>query len=382
MRRLIRFMQKKSGIETECGTGPYVPRSLLLQWHITERCNLRCLHCYQEDYSSREMHWDQWVQVLDQFNALLARWRNGTGKTGMRGHITVTGGEPFVHPDFMRLLEQFSEEKHRYSFAILTNGSMIDRPVARALSRLRPRFVQVSMEGGPETHDRLRGAGNFETTCDAIRHLVAANIPTLVSFTAHRENYREFPEVVEIACKLKVDKVWSDRFLPNGAGMDHMAGEALTPEETREYFNSMAGVREATRRRWFCRTEVAMDRALQFLEGDGRPYFCKAGDSLITLMPNGDVYPCRRMPIHVGNLLEQPLEMIYNSHPLLKQLRDPQQVSEGCGGCFYTGLCKGGLKCLSYAVHGDPFVRDPGCWHGDTENENATTQPAREEIHP
>ncbi len=372
-------MQKNSGIETRCGTGPYIPRSLLLQWHITERCNLRCRHCYQEDYSGREMTWDQWLQVLDQFKSLLDRWRHETGQPTFRGHITVTGGEPFVHPDFMKLLQKFAGEKDHYSFAILTNGSLIDPAVARQLARLKPRFVQVSLEGGRETHDRLRGPGNFDTTRSAIRHLVGRGIPTLVSFTAHRGNYREFADVVDIACKLKVDKVWSDRFLPNGAGMDHMGGEALTAEETQEYFNTMAQVRASTRKRWFCRTEVSMDRALQFLEGDGRPYFCKAGDSLITLMPNGDVYPCRRMPIHVGNLREQTLEAIYYANPLLKQLRDPEQVSEGCGGCFYTGLCKGGLKCLSYAVHGDPFVRDPGCWHEGPANENETvrSEPAR-----
>ncbi len=369
MRRLIQYMTRQSNIETECGTGPYIPHSLLLQWHITERCNLRCLHCYQEEYSGAELQWGQWMNVIEQFKSLLTRWRLQTGQPKFRGHITVTGGEPFVHADFMKLLQHFSEDRAWYSFAILSNGSLIDDTVARKLEPLRPAFVQVSMEGKQETHDRLRGDGNFEKTQNAIRHLVSRNIPTLVSFTAHRENYKEFGDVVAIAQKLGVKKVWSDRFLPNGAGMDHMAGEALTPEETQEYFQSMADIRNKTKRRWFGkRTEVAMDRALQFLEGDGRPYFCKAGDSLITLMPNGDVYPCRRMPVHVGNLTEQTLETIYYENHLLKKLRDPEQVSEGCEGCFYSGMCKGGLKCMSFAVHGDPFVRDPGCYN-DLEEE-------------
>ncbi len=365
-------MSRQSKIETQCGTGPYIPSNLLLQWHITERCNLRCLHCYQDAYSSDELKWDQWMNVLDQFQTLLYRWRRETSQARLRGHITVTGGEPFVHPDFLKLLSRFAEDRYKYSFGILSNGSMIDQNVARELKKLKPAFVQVSMEGKPETHDRLRGDGNFEKTVAAIRHLVAYKIPTLVSFTAHRENYKEFGEVVAISEKLGVDKVWSDRFLPNGAGMDHMAGEALTPEETQEYFQSMAEIRTSTRRRWFGKqTQVVMDRALQFLEGDGRPYFCKAGDSLITLMPNGDIYPCRRMPVHVGNMMEQSLESIYYGNELLQQLRDPERVSEGCEGCFYSGMCKGGLKCMSYAVHGDPFVRDPGCYNEQEDPDQA-----------
>jgi radical SAM protein with 4Fe4S-binding SPASM domain len=104
-----------------------------------------------------------------------------------------------------------------------------------------------------------------------------------------------------------------------------------------------------------------MHRALQFLEG-GHPYQCTAGDRLITVQPNGDLYPCRRMPIRTGNLLETPLVDLYQKSPLFRALRDRDRTSKGCQGCLFSGLCRGGLKCLSYAVTGDPFVADPGCW--------------------
>ena len=105
-----------------------------------------------------------------------------------------------------------------------------------------------------------------------------------------------------------------------------------------------------------------MHRALQFLVGGGRPYRCTAGDSLITVQPNGDVVPCRRMPLRVGNLLETPLAELYERSPLLRALRDPDRASRGCERCAFARLCGGGLRCLSAAVHGDPFVADPGCW--------------------
>ncbi len=79
-------------------------------------------------------------------------------------------------------------------------------------------------------------------------------------------------------------------------------------------------------------------------------------------MPDGDVYPCRRMPIKVGNIKENSLEEIYHQSDLCRQLRDKERVNEGCEGCFYAELCRGGLKCLSWAINGDPFLKDPGCW--------------------
>jgi radical SAM protein with 4Fe4S-binding SPASM domain len=123
----------------------------------------------------------------------------------------------------------------------------------------------------------------------------------------------------------------------------------------------MRKARRDAKRALLGRTEVAMHRALQFLEC-GHPYHCTAGDTLITVQPNEDLYPCRRMPIRVGNLLETPLVDLYRKSPLFRDLRNREKVSKGCQGCCFSGLCRGGLKCLSYAVTGDPFRADPGCW--------------------
>jgi radical SAM protein with 4Fe4S-binding SPASM domain len=141
-----------------------------------------------------------------------------------------------------------------------------------------------------------------------------------------------------------------------------MSEQVLTPAETREFFEIMRKAR--SRARWsFGRTEIAMHRALQFLVAGGKPYHCTAGDTLITVQPNGDLYPSRRMPIRVGNLMETPLVELYYESDLFRALRDRDCISDGCQGCSYSKLCRGGLKCLSYAVAGDPLKADPGCWH-------------------
>jgi radical SAM protein with 4Fe4S-binding SPASM domain len=338
------------------------PRKLIFQWHITERCNLRCAHCYQESYGGAELNFEQWLGVLRQLEDLLDDWAEKSG-TSHRAHINVTGGEPFVHPDFVRLLEVFHAKRDRLSFAILSNGYFIDAPMARRLAELSPGFVQVSMEGTRATHDRIRGPGTFERTVEAIRHLTRARVPVLISFTAHRANFREFPAVARLACDLRVKRVWSDRLIPSGAGSGPET-QSLTPEEVREYVELMRVARAEASRRWFGRTEVAQHRALQFLTGHSQPYHCTAGDSLLTLRPNGDLLPCRRLPIRVGNILETPLRELYRENPILRSLRDPHEKIKGCEPCSFKHTCRGGLRCLAFAVNGDPFTKDPGCWLG------------------
>jgi len=332
-----------------------------MQWHLTERCNLRCAHCYQSSYQADELPLPDLLRILHQYTELLARWSRQVKSGPVRGHITVTGGEPFVRRDFLDLLGVFREQRQHYSFAILTNGSFMDASMARRLRKLAPAFVQVSIEGSRQTHDNIRGEGNFDRTVAAIKHLVRARIRTMISFTTNRQNFREFPEVARLGQRLRVSRVWADRLIPCGSGAA-MREQMLTPGETREFFQLMHQARSDAQQRWFRRTEVAMHRALQFLVAGGTPYHCTAGDSLITVGPNGDLYPCRRMPIRVGNLMETSLAELYYESDLFRALRDRSRISEGCEGCMSTKLCRGGLKCLSYAVSGDPFTADPGCW--------------------
>jgi len=334
---------------------------LVLQWHITERCNFRCAHCYQETYSGEEMSFQDLLKVLNQFKDLLDRYRSETGRVATRGDVRITGGEPFVRKDCLELLAVLSENREWLRFGILTNGSLIDSDMARWLRELGVGFVQVSLEGARATNDRIRGPGAFDRAVSALKNLVREGIRTAISFTAHRENLSEFPKVVEVGRQLQVTRVWSDRLIPWGTG-SALRDQVLSPEETREYFEVMYRAR-AEAERSFCRTEVGMSRALQFLVGGGQPYHCAAGDTLITVQPNGDLYPCRRMPIRVGNLMETPLVELYYESALLRALRDRNRVSEGCEGCRYAKRCGGGLRCLSYALTGDPFRADPGCWH-------------------
>lgn len=337
----------------------YIPTHLLIQWHITERCNLRCTHCYQEQYNRREeLDFSQLLFILTQLKQTLTYWSEQCGHP-VTGHITVTGGEPFIRRDFLALLELFAAHSELFSFAILTNGSFIDKTMAKQLASLKPRFVQVSLEGSELTHDNIRGQGSWQRTISAIRHLRRERINTLISFTAHKNNVHEFPTVVDLGRKLKVNRIWADRLIPWGQA-EKMSG--LLPEETQAFFQLMHQSQLDSTKRWFNKTEVAMNRALQFLVAGGEPYHCKAGDTLVTVQANGDLYPCRRMPIRVGNLLTTPFIELYEKSQLFNQLRDKTIISQGCEHCRYVQNCRGGLKCLAYATTGDPFKADPGCW--------------------
>jgi radical SAM protein with 4Fe4S-binding SPASM domain len=339
---------------------PFRPEYLVLQWHVTERCNFRCAHCYQESYAGDELPFPALIQILDQFKRLISQIEAAGKGARLRAHINVTGGEPFVRKDFFELLDVFHENRDKFSFGILTNGSLLDSRSVRRLKELHPQYVQISIDGTRETNDRIRARGGYDLAVSAIKNLVREGIPTHISFTAQRINHVEFQAVSRLARELRVQQIWADRLVPWGQGAA-FADQTFSPGETKAFFESMYLARVEAQNT-VCRTEISLRRALQFLVGGGSPYRCAAGGNLLAVQPNGDVYPCRRMPIRVGNLMERSLSELYFRTELFQRLRKPDSVPGECSGCRYASQCGGGLKCLSYAQTGDPFTPDPGCW--------------------
>lgn len=322
----------------------------VMQWHLSEVCNLKCKHCYQENHKYVFLEYDNLLKILDQYKELLK-------KLNMKGHINLTGGEPLCCPFFFKILEEFKKDKELYSFSILTNGTLIDENIAKKISSYGPEYVQVSLEGGKKTNDYIRGPLVYNKVIKAIKYLKKYNIYVSISFTAQKTNYKEFPKVVELAEKYNVDNVWSDRFIPLGSEYDKEF--IMNLENTREYLSIMENERLRLKQK-NSKTRVAMYRALQFQMTNDYPYKCSAGKTLLTVMENGDLVPCRRMPIVVGNLLKDNMYKLYKTSKVLKKLQK-EITPDDCKSCEYSNLCNGGLKCLTYALYKDLNNKDIGC---------------------
>jgi MoaA/NifB/PqqE/SkfB family radical SAM enzyme len=222
----------------------FTPKRLLLQWHITDACNLRCSHCYQDSYQETDaMPYELMTESLGQYIRLLSEW-------GIGGHINFTGGEPFLQGRFLDLLERVYDHRKQVSFAVLTNGTLLSKKIAVHLKKLDCKFVQVSLEGGKSMHDSIRGPGSFEKAIAGLRILRKAKIHTMVSFTSHRSNAAHFSEVAEICSANRIDVLWSDRLVPLGTSKDY-GDNLMRLSEVKAFFDNMYRVRMRLKKKWF-----------------------------------------------------------------------------------------------------------------------------------
>jgi radical SAM protein with 4Fe4S-binding SPASM domain len=331
----------------------------VLQWHLTERCNLNCTHCYQnEEIIKEELTLKEKFGVVDNFVSFIKKLNEDSYS---RGVINITGGEPFAYRDLEPLLAYISKFKRYLSFNFLSNGTMINEKNLELLLRYPPVFVQISIDGDKATHDKIRGVGAFDSAMKGIKRLKKAKIKVLISFTAHKENYKSFPKVAKIAREAGVDRVWSDRMIPEGVGIG-MHDSLLSPAETFEYARIMKFEHIKNRVNPFTKTIVNTDRSLQFVPYLEKGHKCVAGKIMFALLPNGVVLPCRRLAIEIGNIRENSFEEIFYQNKFVQKLKIPNIKIAGCEGCNFQKSCNGGLRCLSYSITGDPFRKDPGCW--------------------
>lgn len=323
----------------------------MLQWHLSENCNLKCLHCYQENHKPIMLKYIQLEDIYNQYKELLKR-------LNMKGHINITGGEPLCNPYFFKILDLIKKDSEDITFSILSNGTLITEDIAKKIKSYNPYYVQVSLEGGKKINDYIRGKGTYKRIAKGIQNLRKEDIFTSISFTATKLNYKEFPKVVKYARKYNVNNVWSDRYIPLGDSLDKEL--LLNYEETREYLSIMNNERNKLLNKKHNITTISMNRALQFQMTNDFAYGCTAGDTLLTVMENGDLVPCRRMPIVVGNLLKDNMYDLYKNNKILKDLRK-YNIPNECRLCEHSSQCLGGLKCLTYALYKNLNHKDVGC---------------------
>ncbi len=342
----------------------YQPRSFHLQWHITERCNLKCKHCYFDPkFLKNELSLNQLFGIFEQYFKLLKKWKLPREAS----RISITGGEPMVRDDFFEFLEKCYQNKEKSRYGILTNGILLDNEKISKLKKLKINYAQVSLEGMEKKNDEIRGRGTFKKIIKAVKLLIKDGINTAISVTVTKKNLKDIPLLIRLSSNLEVNGLGLRRFIPIGRGKQ-MKKSMLSPQETRDLYLYILKTRQELKN---LKSKLILTIGCEdgILAQEGyRVNACVAGQSSLTILPNGDVYPCRRLPIYVGNVLKQSLEEIFYKSAKLKELRNPFNMDIRCQNCHYFSKCMGGAKCVSYGYWQGPdvsnpqFLTDPQCW--------------------
>jgi radical SAM protein with 4Fe4S-binding SPASM domain len=340
-----------------------------IQWHLTERCNLRCAHCYQEaGPGGQELPFQEIVAVIEEAADMLAAWRDAYG-INFSPSFHVTGGEPLLHPNLPAILAEM--KRRQFAVFLLSNGTLITEAWADKLAALEIDGVQISLEGPAQIHENIRGPGSFAAAVSGARNLVAAGVKVIFNATLSRLNAASFLDLVPLSLSLGVQELGFARLVPSGRG-EALLDQMLSPEELKKLYREVLSIEVSGLDVGSgdpLANQMNLAAAPEAGEGDTFPYGgCAAGISGLTLLPDGTILPCRRLPVPLGNVRRDRLREIWATSPVLDALRDKTRYPGKCGSCPRWAQCRG-CRAIAYAcsqAQGAPdfLAPDPQCFYG------------------
>lgn len=337
----------------------------LIQWHLTERCNLKCTHCYQNDAPAAELTTADIMHAVHEIAATIQSWKDAYGLT-FSPSVNITGGEPFLRDDLFEILEEF--RSIGFETFVLTNGTFIDKYQAGRLLIAGVKGVQVSIEGPEAVHESIRGRSSFASSFRGVKHLIDAGLQVTLNATLSKVNADYLLDTIKIASDSGVHRLGFSRLVPSGRGKDFVRQMLGTEEVMRLYdqifmndsykgLEIVTGDPVASQFRNKTGTDDCGDIALGG---------CAAGISGMTIMSDGTMLPCRRMPIPLGNVKRDSFREVWAASDVLNDLRERKKYKGKCGTCNKWAHCRG-CRAIAYAYSqvrgkGDYLAPDPQCF--------------------
>lgn len=250
---------------------------------VTDRCNMRCDHCFLKDKPRKEMTTEQIITLAESMEGIVDR-------------VTITGGEPFIRKDLTVIADAFIHAGVK-NIQVATNGSFPER-VANFYKALKGRAnisFQFSFDGPTELHDRIRGKGallNVWRTIGGLKEIGFDSEIFLVSMVTP-ENISWLPYMIELSRR-------------NGY-MHEFNFDRCSPELPAHFDE---GVEEL--RKYYYSKQTSLHRKLSTYKFDfQREYWktgshslkCTAGVNDCIIWPNGTISICEiKEPIIFGEL--------------------------------------------------------------------------------
>jgi radical SAM protein with 4Fe4S-binding SPASM domain len=248
---------------------------------------------------------------------------------------------------------------------VITNGLPIDQEMVRKLSGFsKLKKIKISLDGGDaKTNDSIRQGGTFKKVMESLSWIKREKrFEVILMFTAMKKNFKNLPSLFKLCEDLDIDGLIIERFIPLGRGKE-ITDEVLSQGEWKEMIGMLLDFFSMEGEDHYFLPYQAFQ--LSFSGGEpellGAP--CVIGKDGICVMPNGDILPCRRFPVSIGNLLTDSLSRIWEKSELLEKLRRKENLKGKCSSCEIKE-CRG-CRSLALALTNDYLEEDPHCWYPD-----------------
>ncbi|GGI99938.1 radical SAM/SPASM domain-containing protein [Paenibacillus hunanensis] len=359
-----------------------LPQSLGIK--LTNRCNLRCTHCFQWNEDGYHHQMDKAEQNMDLDPAIFKQLLDDT--KAVKSRLYLWGGEPMFHRQFSEILGHIQND--RREMTICTNGLLINKHLDQILDLSENLELLIAVEGFEKEHDLIRGKGTFKKTMAEIDRLVelreqglykgrisvhaVINDNMIGRMTELLEFFESkkldlvmlcFPWYISRETSVKMDHYFTEKFSwlrqldERHISSWHAFKYKINPNNMEALMNDLNAINE---RVWKIRIRyqpgLDYDEIDKFIHGEEMTSRCSNNCLALTsrtdIIPDGSVLPCKFFSeFTVGNLKNKSLRDIWDSeeYDKIRQTINEGGLTPACSKCSVLYLHgASGLQSLNY----------------------------------
>lgn len=314
---------KNEVVVDDCSKHIFSQNDFLRSLHIeiANECNERCLHCYiPHELKTKTIDSSLFFKIVEE------------GRDLNILNVTLSGGEPLLHKDFVGFLKRCRELD--LSVNVLTNLTLLTDEIIEEMVKNPLLCVQTSIYSmNPEIHDTItKMKGSLKKTKTNVLKLLNMGIPVQISCPVMKQNKDSFGEVVSWGKEHNIT-VATDYVI--FASYDHTSCNLvnrLSLEEVNEVFDSQLTKEYA---------DYLYDSAKEKYAMTADDPICSICRYYLCISAEGDVFPCVGWQNNkLGNLQEKSIKEIWQDSSEIKCLREIKRNSfPRCVSCGDRGYC-------------------------------------------
>lgn len=288
---------------------------------LTDKCNLSCRHCCQDAGDTKCIEYDksEWKEAID----LLFSYFDFE-------NIMISGGEPLIVDYMFDIVSYIKHKNKSMTFTLMTNGLLINESNIKLLKKYF-NHISISLDGiDSYTTKIIRKEDLFTNILDKIYFLKKEGFLDL-SLSAVLPKSDQIEDTFELLCnELDVLPMIRELSLTGRGG----SNADFINNKYKEYIKNN-GFNE------YCDYER---------EGIANLSRCGAGKEIITITPDGSIFPCNILQNEsfiIGNIHDKNIYEKITNYDIGKKMKE--NLNFKCNSCEYLDLCWSCYsKCLSY----------------------------------
>lgn len=293
-----------------------------IQWKITNKCNLKCKHCYLGKLDGFELPFEKVDEIVD------------TIINSNVMEVTISGGECLTYKGIEKIIKKFLINGIKVD--VFTNAlllkNVLDKIDSDILNKSALLFY-VSVDGLKSSHEQIRGKNTFDKTIENIKYAIEKGYPVVTNTVINKINYCDIMDMIVLLKQMGVKDVQLSNLIVQGSADNSMKISLSEQMALKEKINDL--YKEHPEFGYIYYSEVPDSDGVRkvYSLSNGKKDFigndnwkCTAGVARVTIDSNGKVYCCPFIKdSYLGDLNKENLSDVWdnvNRFKFLKRLSE------------------------------------------------------------